>query len=170
MNRSMPGIPVKTIISLITCLPSAYIRFSQKNFCNSQNGPSYHLKYNFQLKIKEYVGSLREDSCGRLSGTAGVRLSCRFTPVPSPLTRISREACVWACSVVSDSLQPHGPQPARLLCPLYFPGKNTGVDIHCLLQGIWPRDRTQVSCIGRRIFCHWATREAPWLHIWCNLL
>ena len=61
MNRTMPGLPVKTIISLITCLPSAYIRFSQENLCNSQNGPSYHLKYHFQLKIKEYVGSLRGD-------------------------------------------------------------------------------------------------------------
>ena len=26
-----------------------------------------------------------------------------------------------------------------------------------------PRDRTQVSCIGRWIFYHWATREAPTL-------
>ena len=30
-------------------------------------------------------------------------------------------------SVVSDSLQPHGLQPARLLCPWDCPGKNTGV-------------------------------------------
>ena len=30
-----------------------------------------------------------------------------------------------------------------------------------------PRDRTQDSCIGRRIFCHWATREALLaLHWW----
>ena len=50
-------------------------------------------------------------------------------------------------SVVSDSLQPHGLQPTRLLCPWDFPGKNTGVGCHFLLQGIfWPRDRTQVSC------------------------
>ena len=27
-------------------------------------------------------------------------------------------------------LQPHGLQPARLLCPQDFPGKNTGVDCH----------------------------------------
>ena len=41
-------------------------------------------------------------------------------------------------SVVSDSLQPHGLQPARLLCPWDFPGKNTGVGCHSLLQGIFP--------------------------------
>ena len=42
-----------------------------------------------------------------------------------------------AFSVVSDSLQPHGLQPPRLLCPWDFPGKNTGVVCHFLLQGIF---------------------------------
>ena len=42
-----------------------------------------------------------------------------------------------SCSVVSDSLQPHGLQPARRLCPLDSPGKNTGVGCHALLQGIF---------------------------------
>ena len=37
------------------------------------------------------------------------------------------------CSVI-DSLQPHGLQPVRLLCPWDFPGKNTGVGCHFLLQ------------------------------------
>ena len=32
---------------------------------------------------------------------------------------------LFTCSVVSDSLQPHGLQLARLLCPQVFPGKNT---------------------------------------------
>ena len=35
-------------------------------------------------------------------------------------------------------LQPHGLQLARLLCPRDFPGKNTGVDCHFLLQGNFP--------------------------------
>ena len=33
-------------------------------------------------------------------------------------------------SVVSDSLQPHGLQPIRLLCPWDSTGKNTGVGCH----------------------------------------
>ena len=45
---------------------------------------------------------------------------------------------VHTCSVVSDSLQPHGLQPTRLICPWDFPGKNTGVGCHFLLQGIFP--------------------------------
>ena len=42
-------------------------------------------------------------------------------------------ACLVA-SVVSDSLQPYGPWPARLLCPWNSPGKNTGVGCHFLLH------------------------------------
>ena len=43
-----------------------------------------------------------------------------------------------SCSVVANSLQPHGLQPTRLLCPWYFPDKDTGVGCHFLLQGIFP--------------------------------
>ena len=48
--------------------------------------------------------------------------------------------CVCVCevaSVVSDSLQPYGLQPARLLCPWDSPGKNSGVGYHALFQGIF---------------------------------
>ena len=38
-------------------------------------------------------------------------------------------------SVMSDSLRPYGPRPARLLCPWESPGKNTGAGCHFLLQG-----------------------------------
>ena len=41
-------------------------------------------------------------------------------------------------SVVSNSLWPHGLQPARLLCPWDSPGKNTGAGSHSLLQGVFP--------------------------------
>ena len=46
---------------------------------------------------------------------------------------------VHACSdsLSSDSLQPHGLQPARLLCPWDFPDKSTGAGCHFLLQGIF---------------------------------
>ena len=41
-------------------------------------------------------------------------------------------------SVVADSLQLHGLQSARLVCPWNFPDKNIGVSCHFLLQGIFP--------------------------------
>ena len=49
-------------------------------------------------------------------------------------------ALCCCCSVAKYSLtllQPHDLQPARLLCPLHFPGKNTGVGCHFLLKGIF---------------------------------
>ena len=42
--------------------------------------------------------------------------------------------CVWSRSVVSDSSQPHGLQPTRLLRPWDFPGKRTGVGCHCTIS------------------------------------
>ena len=51
-------------------------------------------------------------------------------------------------SVMSDSLQPHGLWPTRLR-PWDFPGKNTGVGCHFLLQGIF---RTQISRTAGRCF------------------
>ena len=46
--------------------------------------------------------------------------------------------CVCVASVVSNSLQPCGPQPARLLCPWDPPGKETGAGCCFLLQGVFP--------------------------------
>ena len=46
-----------------------------------------------------------------------------------------------SCSVLSNSLQSFGLQPARLLSPWDSPGKNIGVGCHALLQGIFPTHR-----------------------------
>ena len=46
-------------------------------------------------------------------------------------------SCANLCKVslvMSDSLEPHGLEPTRLLCPGDSPGKNTGVGCHFLLQ------------------------------------
>ena len=63
---------------------------------------------------------------------------------------------------MSDSLQPHGLEPTRLLCPWDFPGKNTGVGSHFLLQGIFP---TQGLNLHLQRLLHWQadsfTTEPP---------
>ena len=51
--------------------------------------------------------------------------------------QVSSSSTILSHSVVSNSLRPHGQQPARLLCPWNIPGKNTGVGFHFLLQGIF---------------------------------
>ena len=52
------------------------------------------------------------------------------------------ESVSVSCSVMTDSLQPHGLQPLRLLCPWDSPGKNTTVGIHSLFPGIFPFQRS----------------------------
>ena len=73
-----------------------------------------------------------------------------------------------ACSVpslVSNSLWPHGLHPTRLLCPWDFPGKNTGVGYHALLQGIFLTQGSNTRFLQplhcRQIFYHWTVWEAP---------
>ena len=69
-------------------------------------------------------------------------------------------------SVFSASLWPSGLQPARLLCPWSFPGKNTGVGYHLLLTQIF---LNQILNPRLFLFLHWqadslllrATWEAP---------
>ena len=50
---------------------------------------------------------------------------------------------------MSDSVQPHGLQPTRLLRPWDSPGKNTGVGCHFLLQCMNVESESEVtqSCL-----------------------
>ena len=60
-------------------------------------------------------------------------LSRRQSTSPSP-----RPCACLVASVVSDSYATLWTVAARLLSPWDFPGKNTGVGCHALLQGIFP--------------------------------
>ena len=69
------------------------------------------------------------------------------------------------CSVTQTLLWLHGLQPARLLCPWGFPGRNTGMGCHFLLQRIfmtqglnqgllhWQADSLPLSYLGS-LFCY----------------
>ena len=52
---------------------------------------------------------------------------------------------LFSCSVVSNSQQPHGLSATRLLCPWDFPGKNTGVGCHFLLQCMKVKSESEVA-------------------------
>ena len=66
---------------------------------------------------------------------------------------------VASYSVTCNSFWPHGLQPARLLCPWDFPGRDTGVCYHFLLQGIF---LTQGS---NRCLLHWQADSLPLNHL-----
>ena len=59
-------------------------------------------------------------------------------------------ACILSHSVVFNVLQHFGLEPAKLLCPWDFPGKNTGVGSHFLLRGIFPAQGSHL-----RLLHHW---------------
>ena len=62
-------------------------------------------------------------------------LNCFYFPIEFAFTLLML-VCVNH-SVMSNSLQPHGLSPTRLLGPWNSPGKNTGAGCHSLLQGIF---------------------------------
>ena len=77
-------------------------------------------------------------------------------------------ACVcYAASVMSDSLQPHGLQLIRFLCPGDSPGKNTGVGTLSLLQGIFPTQGSNpaLSHCGRILY-HLSHQGSPRILEW----
>ena len=53
--------------------------------------------------------------------------------------------CCLVTSVVSDSVQPHRRQPARLPGPWDSPGKNTGAGCHFLLQCMKVKSESEVA-------------------------
>ena len=71
---------------------------------------------------------------------------------------------VLHCSIAQacpNSLQPHGLQPTRLLFTWNFPGKNTSVGCHFLLQGIFLTQGSNLSLLHllyqqAGLYC-WAT-------------
>ena len=67
-------------------------------------------------------------------------INIRHISRPAPCWRpdvVTARQLLLKRSVVSNSLQPHGLYPARLLCPCNSPGQNTGVGCYFLLQGIF---------------------------------
>ena len=84
-----------------------------------------------------------------------------FKPAFSLVSRERLHSCCCCCylaSVVSDSVQPHRQQPTRLLLSWDFPGKNTGVGCHFLLQCVKVKS---LSCV-QLLATPWTTAyQAP---------
>ena len=80
--------------------------------------------------------------------------------------QVLRESEGASRSVVSDSFQPHGLQPGRLLCPWNSVGKNTGVGCRSLLQGIFPTQGSNLGFLRFRQICyHLRHQESPTCYI-----
>ena len=66
--------------------------------------------------------------------------------------------CVCVCSVMFNSLLIYGLLFTRICCPWDFPGKNTEVGYHFLLQGIF---LTQESSPSVFHLLHWQVGSLP---------
>ena len=67
----------------------------------------------------------------------------------------------WATELnwtVSESLRLYRLQPTRVFCPWDFPGKNTGMGCHFLLQGIFPTQESNSHLL------HWQANSLPLSH------
>ena len=62
-------------------------------------------------------------------------------------------------SVLPNSLRPQELQPARLLCLWDFPGKNTGVGCHFLLQGSFLTQGLNPGLLHCRLILYWLSYQ-----------
>ena len=72
--------------------------------------------------------------------------------------KVCSSSGVCVRTVTSNSLRSHGLYSARLLCLWDFPGKNTGVGCHFLLQGIFPTQGLNPCLL------HWQLDTLPVSH------
>ena len=96
--------------------------------------------------------------CGRFPGQSGSQR--RWLGIPPEAGQAQgRSRCCLVARSCPTLLQPGGLQPAGLLCPQGFPGKNTGVSCHSLLQGIFPTQGSSPHLL------HWqAGKSLPLSH------
>ena len=88
-----------------------------------------------------------------------MQLRCKLLNGWISIACLSMCACV--CSVVSDSLWPHGLYPAWCRCPWNFPGRNIGVSFHFQLQGIFPTQGLNTCLLN---LMHWQVDSLPLSH------
>ena len=149
------SLPVTNRQCLVTINRRCLVAQPCLTLCNplDYSPQSYPVHELFQARILEWVAisSFRGSSWPR-DQTHISCVSCisdRFLTAKAP-GNWKKESEKWSCSVVSDSLRPHGPYQARIL---------QWVAISFSRTSSQPRGWTQVSCIVGRCFNLWATRE-----------
>ena len=103
--------------------------------CQSQSSNSFHLLTSLLSHFSHvWLCATPWTAAHQAPPSLGFSRQEHWSGLPFPSPMQESEKWNWSCSVMSDSLWPHGLQPTRLLCPWDFPGKSTGVGCHCLLR------------------------------------
>ena len=106
----------------------------------------------------------RRVTCTQVSESTGLKVVTAAKTKPAYWALIRHQASDPGCchhlaaKSYQTLLQPHKLWPARLLCPWDFPGKNTGVGCHFLLQGIFPTQGSNPCLL------HWEVDSLPPSH------
>ena len=97
-----------------------------------------------------------------LGGFSHSYIHRQFLPLELPISPVLLWPDCHYRSVAESRLTllwPRGLQPARLLCLWDFPGKNTGVGSHFLLQGIFPTQGSNPRLL------QWQENSSPLSHL-----
>ena len=76
-----------------------------------------------------------------------------FSSTSCPIN--SEFCCCLVAKLCPILFRPYGLQPTWILCPWDFPGKNTGVGCHFLLQGVFPTQGSNPPLL------HWQADSFP---------
>ena len=97
-----------------------------------------------------------------LPGNRRKNLREQWSLPKTPPKILSYQAPVLSCSAVSNNLGHPCTVINWLFCPCNFPGKNSGVDCHFLLQGIFPTQGSNLHLLG---LLHWHMDSLPLYHL-----
>ena len=120
------------------------------------------------MSVIDFVTLLRkikEDPCKKSHipcSSTGISVLSRCQFSPNQNKRIQSRICFLVPKSWPALLQPHRLQHTRLLCPWDFPGKNTGLDCHYPLQGIF---QTQGANPCLQHLLHWQADALPLNHL-----
>ena len=144
-----------------------------------KTNPKWGTAYNNQLVLLKWQGHKRQQTIVDYAGGLGIMTKCNTESQMQSYNRkipiLVGKTCeiriksivsllvllLFSHSVMSNSFRLHGLQPAKFLCPWDFPGKNTGVGCHFLLQGIWSR-ALKAGALGQSRGMEWGGRWEGW--------
>ena len=104
---------------------------------------------------------------GKSSAMGRINVTCSKASLKY---RTRNEVVFVSCSVVPDALQPHGLHPTRLLCPWDFPGKDTGVGCHFLLQRILPTQGSNLDLLHCRQILYRLSHQGRFFFSWETMI
>ena len=116
---------------------------------------------------RKLIQRMRRTKLFKLSGRLTDFTQCQSRMPPSWSSNSECWCALLSCSVMSNSLRPHGLWPIRFLCPWSSSGKKTGVGCHTLLQRIFPIHGLNPDLLHcRRILYCLNHQGSPWILEW----